>query len=143
MARPEPFVSAIRKDQGAAHCKPHEHPSTPFPSSRVAYYTPTLLMLAAIVSLSDLVPNELRGRMAATYLLTVSIVGAGLGPTVVAMTTDYVFGADGGGAICHGRCRSHLPARCGGYHLVWARDVFQSVAALPTNDCPFITSVMV
>jgi MFS family permease len=47
------------------------------------------------VVLSDLVPNELRGRMAATYLLTVSIVGAGLSPTVVAMTTDYVFGAAG------------------------------------------------
>jgi len=46
-------VSAIQKDQGAAHFKPHEHPSTPFPSSRVAYYTLTSLMLAAIVSLLD------------------------------------------------------------------------------------------
>ena len=53
MARPQPFVSAIQKDQGAAHFKPHEHPSTPFPSSRAAYYTLTFLMLAAIVSLLD------------------------------------------------------------------------------------------
>ena len=53
MARPQPFVSAIQKDQGAAHFKPHEHPSTPFPTSRVAYYTLTFLMLAAIVSLLD------------------------------------------------------------------------------------------
>lgn len=45
-------------------------------------------------TLSDLVPNELRGRMAAVYLLMVSIFGVGLGPTIVALSTDYIFGTD-------------------------------------------------
>jgi MFS family permease len=35
-------------------------------------------------------PNEMRGQLSALYLFTISVVGAGLGPTVVALITDFV-----------------------------------------------------
>jgi MFS family permease len=35
-------------------------------------------------------PNEMRGQMSALYLFTISVVGAGVGPTVVALITDFV-----------------------------------------------------
>jgi MFS family permease len=35
-------------------------------------------------------PNEMRGQLSAIYLFTISVVGAGVGPTVVALITDFV-----------------------------------------------------
>lgn len=43
-------------------------------------------------ALMDIMPNRLRGQATAIYLFVVSITGVGLGPTAVAMFTDYVFG---------------------------------------------------
>ena len=40
-------------------------------------------------------PNRMRGQVMAVYLLAGNLIGLGLGPTVVAATTDYVFGYDG------------------------------------------------
>ena len=39
-------------------------------------------------------PNRMRGQIMAVYLLVANLIGLGLGPTVLAMTTDYVFGYD-------------------------------------------------
>lgn len=39
-------------------------------------------------------PNRMRGQIMAVYLLVANLVGLGLGPTVLAATTDYVFGSD-------------------------------------------------
>jgi MFS family permease len=36
-------------------------------------------------------PNEMRGQITAVYLFTISVVGGGLGPLVVALITDYIF----------------------------------------------------
>ena len=36
----------------------------------------------------------MRGQVMAVYLLVANLIGLGLGPTVLAATTDYVFGAD-------------------------------------------------
>ncbi len=36
-------------------------------------------------------PNELRGQMTAIYLLLTSMIGMGLGPTIVALLVDYHF----------------------------------------------------
>lgn len=36
----------------------------------------------------------MRGQVMAVFLLVANLVGLGLGPTVLAATTDYVFGAD-------------------------------------------------
>ena len=50
---------------------------------------PSLLAAMQVVT-----PNELRGQVNALYLFTLSVLGAGLGPTVVALLTDYVFQAE-------------------------------------------------
>lgn len=47
---------------------------------------PSLLAAMQVVT-----PNELRGQVNALYLFTLSVLGQGLGPTVVALMTDYVF----------------------------------------------------
>ncbi len=39
-------------------------------------------------------PNELRGQVTAVSLLTVNLIGMGMGPTAVALLTDYVFQDD-------------------------------------------------
>lgn len=43
-------------------------------------------------ALMDIMPNRLRGQATAIYLFVVSLAGVGLGPTTVAVFTDYVFG---------------------------------------------------
>lgn len=63
----------------------------------------------AVGALQLMTPNRLRGQVAALYFLTASLLGLGLGPTVVAVATDYVFGYDAaigrsialvGGVLC-------------------------------------------
>jgi MFS family permease len=39
-------------------------------------------------------PNQMRGQAVALYFLFANLLGLGLGPTVVAATTDYVFKSD-------------------------------------------------
>jgi MFS family permease len=45
-------------------------------------------------ALQLMTPNRLRGQVAAVYFLVANLLGMGVGPTVVALTTDYVFGYD-------------------------------------------------
>lgn len=42
-------------------------------------------------ALTDLVPNELRGQLSAVFLMVTGLVGIGIGPTAVALVTDFVF----------------------------------------------------
>jgi MFS family permease len=65
----------------------------------LAGYAGTILCLSSLSSigpaaLQDLFPPHLRGRGAAVYQLVANLVGLGLGPTLVALGTDYVFGDD-------------------------------------------------
>jgi len=39
-------------------------------------------------------PNRMRGQVMALFLLTANLIGLGLGPTVIALATDYIFGYD-------------------------------------------------
>lgn len=39
-------------------------------------------------------PNRLRGQVTALYFFVANLIGLGLGPTAVALLTDYVYGAD-------------------------------------------------
>lgn len=71
------------------------------PSEHIALagYAGTILCLASLSSigpaaLQDLFPPHLRGRGAAVYQLVANLVGLGLGPTLVALCTDYAFGDD-------------------------------------------------
>ena len=45
----------------------------------------------AVSALQQIAPNELRGQVSAVYLFTVNLIGIGLGPTSVALMTDYFF----------------------------------------------------
>lgn len=45
-------------------------------------------------TLQLMTPNRMRGQVIAVYQLVANLIGLGLGPTVVAATTDYVFGYD-------------------------------------------------
>lgn len=48
----------------------------------------------APAALQVITPNQMRAQVSALYLFVVNIIGLGLGPTVVALITDYVFGDD-------------------------------------------------
>ncbi len=65
------------------------------PRLSLALFAPTSFFITIIVaiapaSLQDIVPNELRGLTASLALLVVGLVGMGLGPTAIALVTDYV-----------------------------------------------------
>lgn len=45
-------------------------------------------------ALQEVVPSMLRGQASALSLLVVNLVGLGIGPTAVALLTDYVYGND-------------------------------------------------
>lgn len=45
-------------------------------------------------ALQLMTPNRLRGQVSALFFLMANLIGLGLGPTVVAASTDYVFGRD-------------------------------------------------
>jgi MFS family permease len=48
----------------------------------------------AAAAVQQMMPNEMRGQASAIYLFVVNLIGIGLGPTAVALTTDYVFHDD-------------------------------------------------
>lgn len=48
----------------------------------------------APAAITEIMPNSMRGQAAASYLFVNNLVGLGLGPTAVAMITDYVFHDD-------------------------------------------------
>lgn len=43
-------------------------------------------------ALQELMPNQMRGFASAILIFVVSIIGLGLGPTSIALATDYIFG---------------------------------------------------
>ena len=45
-------------------------------------------------TLQLMTPNRMRGQVTAVYQLVANLIGLGIGPTLVAATTDYVFGYD-------------------------------------------------
>lgn len=48
----------------------------------------------AVAALHAITPNQMRGQVSAIYLFSLSFIGMGIGPTVVAFFTDHVFGND-------------------------------------------------
>ncbi len=51
----------------------------------------TLAIGTGPTALQELLPNRMRGTVNAMAVLTVNLIGLGLGPTIVALLTDYVF----------------------------------------------------
>lgn len=48
----------------------------------------------APAAIQEIMPNTMRAQASAIYLFVVNLIGLGLGPTAVALTTDYVFKSD-------------------------------------------------
>ncbi|TJY59760.1 MFS transporter [Sinimarinibacterium sp. CAU 1509] len=49
---------------------------------------------AAPAALQEIVPNRMRGQTTAVYLFMTNMIGLGLGPTAIALFTDYLFADD-------------------------------------------------
>ena len=57
-----------------------------------ATFTSSLHGGVAGAALQLITPNELRGQMTAVYFFIANLIGLGVGPTAVALLTDYVYG---------------------------------------------------
>ena len=71
------------------------------PSSLVAglFLVPATFFISmpfgvAPTAIQDIMPNRLRGQASALYLFIVNMIGLGIGPTAVAVVTDFVFHDD-------------------------------------------------
>jgi MFS family permease len=51
-------------------------------------------MGAAAAAIQELTPSDMRAQASSLYLFVANILGLGLGPTAVALVTDYGFGSD-------------------------------------------------
>jgi MFS family permease len=74
-------------------------PLMPNGNLAAALLVPTVFLMSqpvgiAAAAIQDLVPNVMRGQASAFFLFVVNLIGLGLGPTAVAMTTDFVFHRD-------------------------------------------------
>ena len=49
----------------------------------------------AAAAFQEITPNRMRGQMSAVYLFWLNLAGIGLGPTVVALVTERVYGGTG------------------------------------------------
>lgn len=75
-------------------------PLMPTPTLALVLVAPTVFFLAFSVGLapaaaSFVSPNQLRGQAIALYLFATNLIGLGMGPTVVALITDFGFGDPG------------------------------------------------
>ena len=71
-------------------------PLMPTPGLALAMFVPHIFGAAAITAVGGaalmiITPNQLRGQATAIYYFIISLAGLTLGPTSVAMLTDYVF----------------------------------------------------
>ena len=48
----------------------------------------------AVAALQEITPNQMRGQVSAIYLFCLSLIGIGVGPTLVAGFTDHLFAND-------------------------------------------------
>lgn len=71
-------------------------PSGPVAMALLAPMVFTLAMPfgAAPAAIQEMMPNSMRGQASAIYLFVVNLVGMGMGPTAVALVTDYGFQND-------------------------------------------------
>jgi MFS family permease len=72
-------------------------PLMPTAALALVLLAPAVFFLGFSVSLapaaaSFVSPNQLRGQAVALYLFATNLIGLGIGPTIVAVMTDYVFG---------------------------------------------------
>jgi MFS family permease len=71
----------------------------PDPALAVVLLTPTLFFAASFygvapAALMEFTPAPMRSQMGALYLFVGNLIGLGIGPTAVALLTDFVFQDD-------------------------------------------------
>ena len=57
----------------------------------LASFFVTVQFAPVTTSIQIVTPNKMRGVVAGMYVVTVNLIGLGLGPTLVAASTDYIF----------------------------------------------------
>lgn len=77
---------------------------TLFPPMDTAFWAsllmaPTVFCLSmpfgvAPAAIQEIMPNSMRGQASAIYLFVITLIGLGIGPTAVALVTDFVFADD-------------------------------------------------
>ena len=77
---------------------------TLFPLMDTAFWAsllmaPTVFCLSmpfgvAPAAIQEIMPNSMRGQASAIYLFVITLIGLGVGPTAVALVTDFVFADD-------------------------------------------------
>lgn len=75
------------------------YPLVPDPNWAAALTAPAVFFTSApfgvaAAAIQQMMPNAMRGQASAIYLFVVNLIGLGIGPTAVAMTTDFVFRDD-------------------------------------------------
>ncbi len=65
----------------------------------LALYVPVAFLTSvpigvAVAALQQIMPNRMRGQATALYFFIINLLGLGLGPTLIALMTDYVFKND-------------------------------------------------
>jgi MFS family permease len=71
----------------------------------------------APAAVQEMMPNDMRGQASALYLFIVNLVGLGIGPTAVALATDYVFKSDA--AVGYSLLLVGFIAQTGALLLLW------------------------
>jgi MFS family permease len=74
-------------------------PLMPTATTAAVVLAPTVFFLSmpfgvAPAGIQEIMPNSMRGQASSVYLFIVNLIGLGLGPTAVALVTDYVFQDD-------------------------------------------------
>ena len=75
------------------------YPLVPSDNVAIALMIPSVFLASAPfgvapAAIQQMMPNAMRGQASAVYLFIVNLIGLGLGPTAVALTTDYIFRDD-------------------------------------------------
>ncbi|MBQ0719727.1 MAG: MFS transporter [Gammaproteobacteria bacterium] len=71
-----------------------DNPSYALALIAIATFFMTFAFGAAPAALQEIMPNQMRGQASAIYLCVISLIGLSIGPTAIALITDYVYGYD-------------------------------------------------
>ncbi len=83
-----------------------------------AAFTTSMPFGCAPAAIQEMMPNPMRGQASALYLFVINLIGLGLGPTAVALCTDYLFGDDA--ALRYSLLLVTVTAHVAAAALLWA-----------------------
>ncbi|HEV1994433.1 MAG TPA: MFS transporter [Candidatus Acidoferrum sp.] len=97
-------------------------PLMPSGNLAASLLVPTVFLMGlpvgvAAAAIQEMMPNAMRAQASAFYLFVINLIGLGLGPTAVAMTTDFVFHNDK--AIHYSLVVVGILAHLGAATLLW------------------------